>query len=238
MTIWEGITLNGKHSFKDFGLLMQNFEIGSPNKSKVTVKVPYSSRQVDFSTIMGFQPYERRTLTFEFGFFNDYDMVQLQDKRIQILNWLMETNGDSIIEFDLIKNYYFMGEVVVGPEVEMAWNSTGTLKLTIDAHPFKIAKLLEGNDVWDNFNFTSDIAQNVEYNIVGSANISIYNVGFNPIEPIIITDNNMALSIGDVTYQLVSGNNSLDGLVLNVGENSVKIVGTGHVKFEFRKEVL
>ena len=238
MTTWEGITFNGKHSFKDFGLLMQSFEIGSPNKSKVTVKIPYSSKQVDFSTIMGFQPYERRTLTFTFGFFDEYDMIQLQDKRIQVLNWLMELNGDSVIEFDLIKSYYFMGEIITGPEAEMAWNSTGTLKVTIDAHPFKISKLLEGNDIWDDFNFVEDIAQIVEYDIQGQVNIVLYNVGFNPVSPTIVVDSSMSVVIDEVTYDLKNGSNILEGLILNVGKNDITLFGSGHVKFEFRKEVL
>lgn len=238
MTNWEGITVNGKHSFKDFGLLLQEFEIGSPDKSKVVVKIPYSSRQVDFSTIMGFQPYERRTLVFNFNFYDESSMIQLQDRRRHVLNWLMETNGDTPIEFDLIKNYYFLGEVITGPEAEMAWNATGTLKVTVDAHPFKISKFLEGNDIWDDFNFPEDIAQNVEYDVITEATVSIYNVGFNPVEPTIVTDSKMEMIIDNVTYNLEKGENKLDGLILNVGKNEIQLIGTGHVNIEFRKEIL
>ncbi len=234
----HGITINGKHSFDDFRLLLNDFTIGTPSKTKVTAKIPYSSQQFDFSTIMGFQPYGRRTLTFNFNFYDEFSLEQLQSQRIKVLNWLMSSNDDEPILFDLIKDYYFLGEVVAGPDAQTSWEQTGTLKVVIDAHPFKIAKKFEGDDVWDTFNFEEDIAQNVQFDIKNNGLVALYNVGFNPVSPVITVDQPMKIVQDGVTYELAVGDNELDGFMINVGTNEIQVIGTGNIEFKFRREVI
>lgn len=235
---YHGIKLNGKHSFDDYRMLLSDFKIGIPNKKKVLANVPYSSQQFDFSTIMGFQPYERRTLTFEFNFFDENTLENLQNSRIDVINWLMSTNSDSVIEFDLIQEYYFLGEIRVGPEAETNWEQTGTLKVTIDAYPLKIAKRLEGDDEWDTFNFPQGIAQYVEFDVATTLNVRLYNIGISFVRPVIVTDRVMSITFEGVTYKLIKGTNTIDGVMFKIGTNDIKITGPGHIKFEFRREVL
>lgn len=233
-----GITYNGKHSFDDFRLLLNDYTIGIPNKNKVLETIPYSSQQFDFSTIMGFQPYGRRTITFNFNFYDEENITNLESKRIAVINWLMSLNSDAKIEFDLIKDYYFLGEIRTGPDAETDWNQTGVIKVTVDAYPFKIAKKIEGSDIWDNFNFPEDIAQFTSYDIKGTKNLSLYNIGIAPLEPTIEVSSDMIIVIDSVNYKLKKGRNSIDGLVFNVGVNDITVNGTGNIEFIFRREVL
>ena len=66
-----GITFNGKHSYKDFGLLVKERNIDNPSKIKTKERIPYSNQIFDFSKIYGVQEYEERSISYVF-YLKDY----------------------------------------------------------------------------------------------------------------------------------------------------------------------
>lgn len=62
-----GITVNGKHSFYDFGLRMLTRSIDTPQKDVIKERVPYSSVTYDFSAIFG-ESYGERTTSYKFEY--------------------------------------------------------------------------------------------------------------------------------------------------------------------------
>lgn len=231
-----GITFNGKHSYKDFGLLVKERSIGNPSKIKTKERIPYSNQVFDFSKIYGGQEYEERSISYVFNL-KDYDKVDLSIKRIEILNWLMQPNEKLKLVDDYIPGYYFLAEAEQGIDyVEKRFNVDITVNFT--AYPFKIAELKEGNDIWDEFNFLLDVAQVTDFVVNGSQQVNLINPGVTIAVPKIVCNTPMEIKKDGITYTIPSGKTESLDFILEPGENRMTIEGNGNISFEFYKELI
>lgn len=231
-----GFKFNNKHSYNDFELLLESKKILPPAKKKIKLDVPFLNGSYDFSTIAtnGEQIFNERKIDVVFGF-TARSKKQLYVLYSNILEWLMDTEQQQLI-FDDISDYYFMVDVEGISEFEEIV-IYGKLKVTFIAEPFKIGIDFEGNKKWDTFNFEVDVLQDVSFDIVGGADVSIYNVG-RIVMPTVIADSNFTLTFNSKTYNVVAGNNTFYDFKLQNGANNINIVGTGNIKFLFRKQVI
>lgn len=233
-----GINFNGKHSYRDLGLTLADHKIGNPSKIKRKIRVPYSNKYYDFSTLYKGQEYTERELTFVFNLLDSHER-NFYTFETQIDNWLMQSSELSKLTFDLVKGYYFMAEVDqsidAGYQIDFNW---GTLTVTFTAYSFKIAELREGNDIWDTFNFILDYAQLTKFEINGTKEISLYNPSATIISPTIVASNQMEIVKGHMTYTLPAGTTESDDFTLDQDENKLIIKGNGTIEFVFHKELI
>lgn len=231
-----GITFRGKHSYNDFGLTVASKHIGTPSKIKVKERIPYSNKVYDFSNLYGGQEYEERKLTYVFNI-RDQDKARFTAMKIEFQNWLMSTESQDKLIDDVIEGYYFLAEVEEGPDFnELRFG--GTLTVVFTAYPFMMGELLEGNDIWDSFNFLTDYAQITEFNVNRLINTTLYNPGANMINPIVVSSAAMQLVKNGVYFNIPAGESESLDFALNLGENPIRIIGNGKITFLFRKEVI
>ena len=233
----NGITFNGKHSYKDFGIIIEEKKILPPPKVKIKETVPFMSGTYDFSTIgtNGEQVYSEREIQIKFGL-TTHQKQRLYILYSRVLEWLQDTGRQKLI-FDDIPDFYFLAEVEAASDFEEVI-AFGNLTVKFVAQPFKIGVSEEGNNqLWDPFNFEMDAMQDTEFDVSGSKIINIINVGRSAC-PVINTNAAMSITLGGKTYNVVVGDNNIYDLKLQPGDNSIAITGTGHIKFIFRKEVL
>lgn len=238
-----GITFQNQHSWQDFGLRVIGKKITFPSKNKVTIQPPYSNQLIDLSMFYNEQTFSDRTFQVTF--------LIIDRKRIskdilyvtwtKIINWLMTTAGRQPLIDDVMPEYYYLGEVVDAPTWE-EFRVHGKFTVTWACYPFRIHRLLEGNDVWDTFNFELDVAQQVKYDVDGSRNIVLLNNGATPIQPTIVTSAPLTLSTNGTVIQLKAGITEPDArlqpLTLQVGVNSITVNGKGRIEFQWHKEVI
>lgn len=235
----NGITYLDKHSYNDFGITKApGDKIGYPNKRKILVTVPFSNFEYDFSEIYGDQVYEPRPLTYKFNIYDEYKpgRISYMMKNIPFINWLMNSKGKQKLFDDNIPGYYFLAEV---ENIDIADNGThGILTVDFKAYPFMIALLPEGNDIWDDFNFELDVAQNVDFDVSGSLFVTLINPGTPNVVPEIICTNQMTIKKDNIIYTLNAGLTKSEDFVLKSGENEFEIEGNGHISFKFYKELI
>lgn len=237
-----GITFNGKHSFNDFGLYIEKKTINPPAKTKILETVPYMNSKYDFSTVGsgGEQVFDTRTITVKLALVRS-NMAQLHTVYSQALEWLMDC-GQSKLIFDFMPDYYFLAEVQEAPKLD-DFMDNGDLEINFVCEPFKYGVDFEGDDnwLWDDFNFETDIVQEVTYNINVVGEFGITNTG-RPVCPIINSSSTDPLTIKfentNKNYTLKQGDNKFYDLKLQTGYNSFGALGVGTVKFIFRKETL
>ena len=230
-----GITIDNKHSFKDFGLKIFQRDIHSPSKKKIKATVPYMNGSYDFSELYGEQIYEERTLIYQFDL-RYANKIEYMVKKIKILEWLTNNTKAKLYD-DLIPGYYFIvdcSDSVVFDEYHNGVNIT----VTFTAYPFKIHTLQEGHDIWDEFNFELDITQFVKFTVNGYREIDLYNNGSVPARPVIICDADISIIKDNIKYNFKSGENENWSFRLNKGSNKMKVHGIGTVEFKWFKEVL
>lgn len=233
----NGITFNGKHSYKDFGLILEEKKINPPAKTKITETVPYMNSLYDFSTVgtNGEQVYSNRTITIKLALLC-YARDELYTLYSQILSWLMDT-GQQKLEFDFMPDYYFLAEAQNSPSWD-EFRVDGEMTIEFVCEPFRTAYDYMGEDIWDDFNFLSDYTQYTNiFNVTGTADIVMNNNGRN-ITPIINCSSAMTAIFNNVTYNLVQGDNKPYGMKLQNGSNDITFSGTGTVTITFYPEVI
>lgn len=161
-----GIWFNGHHS-SEFGLrVVEGKRISFPTKQKALVPIPYSSTVYDYTSVVGTQAYGERTFVIPFNIEgSDQEKESMYVKWTSIVNWLTSTVKKTPLYDDIMKDYYYMAEVINAPDFE-EFRLRGVLTVEFTCYPFRIAKLAEGNDLWNPFNFELDVAQRVDFDVL------------------------------------------------------------------------
>lgn len=229
-----GITFNGKHSFDDLGLLTFSKEIGTPSKNKIKDSVPFMNGSYDFSNIYNGSTYSERELTFVF---KTSGGSRTDAVRMVVENWLMGTDGQVELIEDDLKSYYYLAECIDLSFEE--FNSFGKLIATFTAYPFKIGVALEGSKIlWDEFCFDTDALQETEFEVSGTKEVVITNLGIVNVTPIIECDSVFKLIKDNNEYTFSQGETKDYRLELSPGANAIVIKGNGNISIKFRKEII
>lgn len=104
MILNQGITINGKNSFIDFGLVVSDKTVGLPTKKVITDTVPFFNGFYDFSNVQGFNYFDDRYLEFIFDITAD-TQTELETLYTNVLIWLMDTNQSTIYDTESQKTY-------------------------------------------------------------------------------------------------------------------------------------
>lgn len=230
-----GINFNGKHSYKDFGLHLKQKSIGEPIPNYITDSVPFMQGTYDFSELYGDITYSERVISYTFDII-DYTKQNMNGLKIAVLNWL-KGSQKKILSDDSILGYYFLAQA---SDYEFSENGLiGTLTVKFNCYPFKMGSELEGERLWDSFNFEVDTAQITKFNINKFKKIALYNVSACKITPTIIADDTFLITKGTETYEIQKGTTKDYRFKLDEGMNILTISGSsGNISFEFRQEVL
>ena len=236
---FKGITFNGLHSYKDLGLLIEEKEIGNPEKEKALVKVPFSDVEYDFSELYGDQNMSTRTLSYTF---NVYDakhettdrMIRL---KIQALNHFMNVNKMVELHDDDYPNWHFLAEVREDPDFSED-NARGELTIEFEAYKYMIDNEPEGTDIWDRFDFDFDMAQVTELEVDGPQELVILSNSAGAVNPSIRCDSNMTIEHEGTLYTFKAGTTKELEFRLTKEFNELRISGNGKLEFIWHKEMI
>ena len=128
----KGVKFDGLHSYYEWGLILAEKELKSPDIKTHTVEIEGSNGVLDFTDFFGAVKYENRKLSFKFiktnivpdGFLSLYSLVQetLHGKKMQVI-------------LDDDPAYFYYGRVSIND-----WKSNkgiGEIVIEVDAEPFK-----------------------------------------------------------------------------------------------------
>ena len=152
-----------------------------------------------------------------------------------VLEWLVDV-GRSNLVFDDMPGYYFLAEVENSTTLEQVMEF-GKLVVTFVTSPLSTSIDYAGDEKWDTFNFDMDYMSIVEFDIVGSGTVSVYNGG-RSICPLVNCSSNMTVTNNGYSTNFVVGDNKDWSFKLQNGKNDISITGAGHIKFIFKKERL
>lgn len=237
MTKLPQIYWDDQGSFTDFGLTIKVKEIGNPAKKKRRIAIPNGNGYYDYAAILGEQYGERQLkYTFNVADFRTLHKTDMNLLKVRALNWLVPGTQRKMID-DAIPGYYFIAEVQEAPTFSED-GGIGTLTVNFTAYPFKISDKLEGDDIWDDFNFELDIAQMTEINVDGSRSVTIINSSAIRLSPDIDVTGDVTVNLNGQTVDFNAGSYSRTPIKLNRGDNLITLSGKGTVHFKFRKELL
>ena len=234
----HGILKGNKHSYYDFGLIMIDRKIEIPTKNKIKIQVPFMNGSYDLSKLYNSEIYNERKLSYTFRL-KGRNIQDINNKYTSIVNWLVNNSKEKLYD-DLFPGFYFLAECEGSLNFrELNVNKKyATFEVEFIAYPFRIGEYFEGNNLWDNFNFESDVLQDTKFTVNGYANVNIYNSSAIDIEPTIIASSNFEIIKDNKKYVVEAGESKDYRFKLKKGNNNITLRGNGTIEFRFRKEVL
>ena len=235
MRIKDGITF-GEFDSMNEGLLLTHREDTPPEEKVIKESLPFVQGDYDFSRILGEAIRENRLVRYEF-FIKEYNHEYRKTLEIKYENMLLNQGMGRIYDTANL-GYYFYGKCIEADvSIDSGWQQL-KLTLTFDCYPYMISDLQEGHDIWDEFNFELDVAQVIEFEVTGTKEITLYNVGAPSVVPTIIASSEFTIEKGAVSVTVPPGTSKSELLRLNAGENKLKVIGNGTIKFDFHKELI
>ena len=209
----KGVKFNDLHSFYEWGLILSEKELKSPNIKTHTVEIEGGNGVLDYTEFFGAVKYGNRKLTFKFikpqivadGFLSLYSLVQdtLHGQKMQVI-------------LDDDPAYFYYGRISIKD-----WKSNkgiGEIVIEVDAEPYK-----------------QSITETVVTNTVsGSANITLDNDKM-PVVPTITTNSEFLIDFGSYNEIFPAGTFQIPELELGEGSNPIYLEGTGTITFRYRK---
>ena len=151
-----GVTFNGKHSWKDYGLKwMAPFVIESPKEKRYSVEIPARNGKLDLTKFLTGDDvqYENRAMGFAFEYEGDYTKWDIVADKIE-----NDLHGQlcGIIP-DNRPDFVYYGVVTVNTKKETL-ESSCEIEILVDAEPYKYERYGSLEPwVWDTFCFEDGI---------------------------------------------------------------------------------
>ena len=231
-----GATINGKHTWKDYGLVIGNTDIVSEPSPKTNyIEVPGSSIRIDLTeTLTGQVEYESRQLKFSLGKMEREDLWPVFYR-----TFLKAYQGKEVrVVLDQEPDVYYHGRAEVSGFSR--YGRLGTFTLTIDADAYKYEINVSSEDwLWDVLNFETGIIRDYRWiNVSGSSSKLLEGSGI-PVVPAFLVSNldesvSNYITFNGTRYTLQEGRNRFADLIISAGGGRLYFYGKYTVNIEFR----
>ena len=225
-------TLNGKHTYTDYGLYVTNNDPVEPPEVKAEyIEIPGRNGQIDLTeALTGYTVYNNRQIVLELG-----GKKRSQDWPGFMSNFLNELHGQSVtVIFDNDPSYYYVGRATVESDYEKG-NEIARFTLTINAEPYKYSNQSTTEPwLWDPFSFVDGVIRYYnQIQVDGTAQIQVLGSEM-PVIPVFTTSAAMQVEFGGKTYDLAAGNNKIYDIVLMNQAYTLTFTGTGTVSINYK----
>ena len=225
-------TLNGKHTYTDYGLYVTNPNPVEPPEVKAEyIEVPGRNGQIDLTeALTGYTVYNNRQIVLELG-----GRKRSQDWPGFMSNFLNDIHGKSVkVIFDNDPSYYYQGRGTVESDYEKG-NEIARFTLTINAEPYKYSNQSTTEPwLWDPFSFVDGVIRYYnQLQVDGTAQIQVLGSEM-PVIPVFTTSAAMQVEFGGKTYDLAAGNNKIYDIVLMNQAYTLTFTGTGTVSINYK----
>ena len=224
-------TLNGKHTYTDYGLYVTNNDPVEPPEVKAEyIEIPGRNGQIDLTeALTGYTVYNNRQIVLELG-----GKKRSQDWPGFMSNFLNELHGQSVtVIFDNDPSYYYVGRATVESDYEKG-NEIARFTLTINAEPYKYSNQSTTEPwLWDPFSFVDGVIRYYnQIQVDGTAQIQVLGSEI-PVIPIFTASAAMQVQFNGQTYDLAAGNNKIYDIVLMDQAYTLTFTGTGTVSINY-----
>lgn len=226
-----GVTIGGKHSERDFGLILITRNISAPEVRTNLIEVPGRDGSLDLTErLTGAPVFGDRTITMEFFTFEKFENWPSFVSNIE--NFL---HGKKLeISFDDDAFFYYIGRCDVKSfEYD---RGAGRLTITALAEPYKREDMSQtGKEwLWDPFDFELSVINEQRDNIEvdGETIVELAlreKTYFDSVKAIVSRETHITMEVMGQTRTLYSGTNRIYGLRLEPGLVSFKFTGYGTV---------
>lgn len=201
----QGVLIGKKHTYKDFGLYIENKHIPLPTPKTNYLNIPYANGNVDLSEASGEIKYNNRVITI--NLFTIKPIQKWEQYKTELANYL---HGKKFrIIFDADDQFYYVGRVTI--DDQSCNRLLGKIVLSCDCEPYKYKQ----KETILTYNITNT-------NINTCKEISIKNSRMTVI-PTIETNKPLTIRFEEKEIALNEGKHTLLDIVFKEGINKIKL---------------
>lgn len=235
MLMEKGFKINNKHTLLDFGAKLKTRTVSLPIEKQINDSVPYKNGNYNFSRILGKACYENRELNYTFIFVKNKNLYDIENKKRKFLTWLYSLDINSkLYDYATPALYYKVTVKSVNVKDNKGYSE---IEVIFDAYPFKIDYKNGSNQLWDTFNFETDVLQGY-YKITDTMTIKLINNSMYDVKVNVISSATINIILENGTKYTVNDGTNKELFTLIKGENILTLEGTGIVYFEWNEEVI
>ena len=221
----------------NFGLKQLTRSMDALQDQEITESIPGVQGSIDYSMMFGQRLFQPQAITYTFQKYI-YDVVERAREETLIRNSLSRFGLSPLYDSYIPENYYFLAKC--NPTIT---NDVQYQKLTVSLAftcnpPFMFCEIPEGNDEWDTFNFDYDVSQETSFTVNNGDVVPLINNGSAAVQPKITVTGNVKVSCNGNEVVFTAGTYENTLIYLLPGINSITLVGTGTISFEFYKELV
>lgn len=206
----------------------------TPEEQEITESVPYRQGSYDFSMIGNERFFNNREITYKLLYIGE-EYHNRKGFEQELKRQLMPHNWDKLVDTHE-PTYYWWAKCKSVEVDDNSDNETLEASITFTAYPYAYTNHNEGADYWDDVFFPHWIWQQVKFNVNGSQDVNVKNIGSRPVlSSFVVTGDVKAKgSFGEVS--LNDGNYKQTQVVLDIGDNKINLSGNGTIEFVFKRE--
>lgn len=202
-----------KNTYTNWGLMLESVSIPLPEPQIISVDIPGMNGCLDLSdTLTGDISYNNRPATLVFSVFNTYDdwaaLISL------VSNYLHGKKRKMVLDIDT--GFYYYGRFTVDTSKSDEVLSTIAIKGTVDPYKYELNPTV------------------VTRAVSSSASVTLTGLRM-PVVPVINSTAVMTVTYGGTVYNLAIGNNTIPGINLVEGSNTLLFTGTGTVTITYQR---
>lgn len=230
----NGVTVNGRHSFNDYHLVLTAVDLGFPDPKTCFVDVPGRKVPLDGTeSLYGGTVYGNRTIKLTFAGFNS--METFHTTYSTIANLFL---GKKIeLSFDTDPGYYYKGRLTKMTPGKRIKN-IDTLVLEFTCEPYKYFDEPGHDWEWDTFSFVDGVIRDFkDVSVAGTKSIEIDPASM-VFRPTVRATSRMNLTIGDQTWTIYPGIDTVLDTVTIDQKTTLTFTGSGSVTITLKGESL
>lgn len=225
----DGVKFGNKHSYEDFGLILQKKDLSLPKPKTEKVEVTGRNGAIDLTeSLVDEVTFENRSITFTFVVLNG--LLYWSKALSELTNYLHGRKMQIILDAD--KTFYYYGRCTVNEF--KSDRRLATIVVECDCEPFKIEVNGAGMPwIWDTFSFVNGIIHLNEVTVSGTKTVNLLNRR-KVVSPTFTCSAAMAVTHEGTRYSLPKGKTTVYDIRLQEGDNNVTFTGNGTVKIEYK----
>lgn len=204
----DQLIIGNTKSFDTFGASVAERKTPPPKKKVIKETVPFSNKTHDFSKIDGEVYWEERVLEYIFEILAD-SPEELEEKKTAFFAWIMNVNNEKLYD-PFTKGYYYLATYddcdPDDSEIEKS-----TITVTFTAYPYKIAE---------------EPTVSTQTITTSEKTVSINNTSSHRVIPEFNSTVPFNITVGGSSYAFPSGKTSSETVMLEPGNNTIKIKST------------
>lgn len=218
----NSITINGFNSVDDYNLILIDKDVGTSERTIVSVSIPYSNTPLffDFSDVLGVPIFNAKSISYTFAIRASTEN-EMFEKYQAVRNWLLCSQVMELYDSDL-EDYFYTARCKSVAKISRISKNTATFTAEFTVNPL----------------MTKTTPTTHTYEVTTSSVVELENQSVNYVCPAVTCTSDFTVSFGGSTYSFATGTSTNDDMMIPTEVTEITLTGTGVITLSYHEEAI